>query len=88
MVGGLDRNEERLAAGMEALKSYRDGSSRWRRFPFYYTLLALSEMDPKSVLDEMRYAAPTLERYLKRSSGESKYSKRRRITSEQILKKC
>jgi len=88
VVGGLDRNEERLAAGMKALKSYRDGGSRWRRFPFYYTLLALSEMDLKSALDEMRYAAPALERYLKRSSRESQYSKRKRIISEQILKRC
>jgi len=88
VVGGLDRNEERLTAGMKALKSYRDGSSRWRRFPFYYTLLALSEMDLKSALDEMRYAAPALERYLKRSSGESQYSKRKRIISERILKRC
>jgi hypothetical protein len=81
-------NEERLLAAMSALKSYRDGNTRWRRFPFYYTLLALSEMDLPSAIEEMRYAAPIMERYLKRHAADSEYSKRRRLLSERILAKC
>jgi hypothetical protein len=88
MVGGLDRNEERLAAGMVALRAHRTGDGRWKRFPFYYTLLALSEIKLKPALDEMRYAAPLLERYLKKRVLDSKFSRRRRIISERILAKC
>jgi hypothetical protein len=88
MVGGLDRNEERLTAGMVALRSHRIDDGHWRRFPFYYTLLALSEIDLRLALDEMRYAAPLLERYLRRRALGSRSSERRRVLSERILAKC
>jgi hypothetical protein len=88
VVGGLDRNEERLTAGMLALRAHRTDDGRWRRFPFYYTLLALSEMDLGLALNEMRYAAPLLERYVKKRVLDSGFSQRRRIISEQILAKC
>lgn len=87
-VGGLDRNEERLAAGMKALKSHRIGNGRWRRFQFFYTLLALSELDLKSAVEEMRYAAPAVELYLKRTIGKSRLSERRQVICRRILAKC
>jgi hypothetical protein len=87
-VGGLDRNEERLAAGMVALRAHRTADGRWQRFPFYYTLLALSEMKLKPALDEMRYVAPLLERYVKKRVPDNRFSQRRRIISEQILARC
>jgi hypothetical protein len=88
MVGGLDRSEERLTAGMAALKTHRTDDSRWRRFPFYYTLLALSEMNLRPALDEMRHAAPLLERRVKRKAQDNRFSERRRVISERILAKC
>jgi len=88
MVGGLDRNEERLAAAMESLKAHRTGDGRWRRFPFYYTLLALSEMNLKPAIDEMRYTAPVLERYVRKTIGNSKFSERRGVIAERVLAKC
>jgi len=88
IVGGLDRNEERLAAAMKALKAHRTGDGHWRRFPFYYTLLALSQMDLKPAVDEMRYAAPVLERYVRRTTRDSKFPERRRVISERVLVKC
>jgi hypothetical protein len=88
MVGGLDRNEERLAAGMVALRARRTDDGRWRRFPFYYTLLALSEMNLEAALNEMQYAAPLLERYVKRRVADSRFSERRHIICERILAKC
>ena len=88
MVGGLDRNEERLTAGMVALRAHRTDNGHWRRFPFHYTLLALSEMNFRPALDEMRYAAPLLERYVKRRVVDSSFSERRHIISERVLAKC
>ena len=88
MVEGLDRNEERLTAGMVALRAHRTDDGRWRRFPFYYTLLALSEMNLRPALDEMRYAAPLLERYVKKKVLDSRFSERRHIICERILAKC
>ncbi len=88
MVGGLDRNEERLAAGMVALRARRSKDGRWRRFPFYYTLLALSEMNLRPALDEIRYVAPLLERYVRRRVADNTFSERRHIISERILARC
>ncbi len=45
LAGGLDRREERLRLGAAHLESLRDGRQGWRTFPFWYTVLALSEMD-------------------------------------------
>ena len=88
MVGGLDRNEERLTAGMVALRARRSSDGRWRRFPFYYTLLALSELDVRLAVDEMRHAAPLLQRYVRRKIVKAKFSERRRIICERILARC
>ena len=88
VVGGLDKNEQRLTAGMKKLKSYRIGDGQWRRFPFFYTLLALSEIELKSAIAEMRYAAPVCERYLKRAASGSKYTQRRRDLAKRILARC
>jgi len=87
-AGGLEDSESRLKAGMKALKSYRDGNGRWGRYPFYYTLLALNEIDMPSAVDEMRYAAPILDRVIKRKPRKDKFSIRRRVLAERILEKC
>lgn len=44
-VGGFGSYSKNLPKGLEVLKSYRDGKGKWGRFPFYYTLLALSEIN-------------------------------------------
>ncbi len=87
-VGGLDKAERRLAAGMKALKSRRDGNGRWKVFPFYYTLLALNEIDLPSAVAEMRYAAPSCERVLRQSPKDDRYARRRRLLAERVLAKC
>jgi hypothetical protein len=86
-AGGLDRNEERLSAAVRDLKASRTGDSHWGRFPFYYTLLALNEMGTSGALEEMRYAGPVLERYVRTSSGRDAYSRRKRALATKILEK-
>jgi hypothetical protein len=88
IVGGLSESQRRLAAGMKELKVHRDGRGRWRRFPFWYTLLALSELDLPGARAEMRYAAPGCERYLRHVPRNGKYTQRRRLVAERILGKC
>jgi len=87
-VGGLSESQRRLTAGMKELKAHRDGRGRWRRFPFWYTLLALSEIDLPGARTEMRYAAPHCERYLRRVRCNGKYTQRRGLVAERILEKC
>jgi hypothetical protein len=84
-VGGLSKSRERLAGGVEFLSGHRDGKGSWRRFPFHYTLLALSEMGGEGVVREIQYAAPRLERILKRRGGGDRFEIRRRAVAERVL---
>ena len=84
-AGGLDNCERRLAAGIRELKSHREGNGRWKRFPFYYSLFALSDIDLPAAVREIRYAAPVLERLLNRSPKEDIYDGRRRALAEKAM---
>jgi hypothetical protein len=65
--GGLDRQEERLSRGVgQFLRSNRSGGGRWRAFPFWYTVLALTEAGVAEARNELDYAAPLLERAARR----------------------
>ena len=43
------------------------------------------QMEGKKVISEMRYAAPRLERMLKRRGGGDRFSSRRRVVAERVL---
>ena len=77
LSGGLDRREERLRRGALHLRSVRDGKHGWRKFPFWYTVLALSEMDSSEATAELKYAAPALERAERRTASSGVYARRR-----------
>jgi hypothetical protein len=84
LSGSLNRREERLGRGAGHLRSMRDGNGRWRRFPFWYTVLALSEMSAPEAISELRYAAPVLERAI-RSTPHGIYPRRRREVAVRAL---
>ena len=86
-VGGFDHSEQRLTAAMKKLKQHRDKNGKWRRFPFYYTLLALTEIDLPNARAEMKYAAPNCEKILKRTNRDNKFDPRRKVIAERILAK-
>jgi hypothetical protein len=67
------------------LASLRTATGRWKRFPFFYTLLALTELDVPEARPELRWAAPAAERSLKALRGTGRFPKRRRAVLEQAL---
>src|SRR5262249_48531643 len=69
VAGGLDRQDERLRKGVQHLSNVRDGHGGWRRFPFWYTILLLSELEFPAAGAELRYASPELERTVARSTA-------------------
>jgi len=87
LVGGLVNQDAELASGLKILKTMRDGQHGWRRFPFFYTLLALNEFENPLVIDELKYAGPRLEDLLSRKPRKDKYSMRRFELAERILRK-
>jgi hypothetical protein len=85
LSGGLDRREERLRRGASHLRSVRDGEDGWRTFPFWYTVLALSEMDLAEAKAELRHAAAALERTATRRAASTIYAIRRHALAMQVL---
>jgi hypothetical protein len=85
VLGEWEKREQWLAAGMKQLNAYRIGDGKWQRFPFYYTLSALIEIDLDSAREEIRYAAPTIERLIKYNNSDDKYKQRRRVILERAL---
>jgi len=58
--------EEILQRGLIGIKAARTPDGRWHGFPFYYTLLTLSEIDSPFARDELRHASKVAEGLLKR----------------------
>jgi hypothetical protein len=89
-VGGLEEAhpERWLRAGVDTLKQHRRGDGRWRRFPFHYTALALTDMDMRAAVEELRYAAPVCEKLLKRKGTGDVFAQRRRALAERVLERC
>ncbi len=77
-AGGLKEHQQSMPDGLLALHSSRDESGKWGRYPFYYTLLALSEINDEAAVKEINYAMPACERALKRLNKNNKFSKRKR----------
>ncbi len=86
-AGGLSLQEERIANGMGDLKRNRIGNSKWRFYPFFYTLYALLDIDMKEALEEIRYAAPAMEKSLKSGKTDEPYGKRRAEIFKKLLAK-
>jgi len=85
LAGGLDRREERLRRGALHLRSMRDGQHGWRKFPFWYTVLALGEMNNTEAKAQLKYAAPALERAAKRPVPSPGYARRRHELATRTL---
>jgi hypothetical protein len=86
--GGLTRAEARLARGMKVMKARRLGTGKWRAFPFFYAVLALTEIDLPGARAELRYAVPRLELYLRRAATDNVISRRRHAVAERATALC
>jgi hypothetical protein len=84
-AGGLDNPAPRFRDGRRALAGCRTDNGRWKRFPFFYTLLALTELGVPEAKKELRWAAPAAERSLKALRGAGRFPQRRRAVLEQAL---
>jgi hypothetical protein len=63
----------------------RDGEHGWQRFPFRYTVLALSEMNGEEAKVELTYAAPALEAAANRALPSAVYARRRHELATRAL---
>jgi len=77
--------DEILEKGLNRIKEARTPDGRWHGFPFFYTLLTLSEMDTPSARAELRHASKVAEKLLKRYHGNDRTSRFRRLGLEATL---
>ena len=87
-VKGLDKQEQRLKSALKYLKARRNDAGRWQAFPFYYTLLALSEIELPAATRELLFAAPACERALKRLKAKDRYTSRKQHLLKRVLALC
>ncbi len=86
-IGGLGDYARHLDEGIGVLMSHQDGAGAWRRFPFFYTLLALSEVDTPNARRARSYALPECERRLKSIRRNPPFGVRRYGLLSRILEK-
>ena len=86
-IGGLGDYARHLDEGIGVLASHEDGAGTWRRFPFYYTLLALSEVDTPNARRAVSYALPECARRLKSIRRNTPFGVRRYGLLSRILEK-
>ncbi len=67
------------------IKENRTSDGRWRSFPFFYTLLTLSEIDLVSAKDELRHARNVAEKLVKRYQKDDRTSRFRRLGLEAAI---
>jgi len=83
----IDRSGDRrkwIEDHLAVLRAHQDGTGRWTRFPFYYTLLALVETGTPSANAELAYAMPACERVLARKPTDP-FSERRQLVLSRAL---
>lgn len=83
-----DKNAALLNSGMKILKSYRIGNGKWHRFPFWYTVLALSEIPAEFSANELKYSRPVWEKILNSKPRNDKFSLRRFQIAQNALQFC
>jgi len=84
--GGLNDYENILDKGIKTLKSMRDNTGKWKRFPFFYTILFLSEVNLPSAKEELKYTLNYCEKIIKHSiSPFDKIREIRKTLIENIL---
>jgi hypothetical protein len=84
-AGGLDHQDERMARGVRYLREHRAENGEWRRFPFAYTVFALSAMPVPEAKQELRFAARTIARKLGRKPAADRFAARRHAVYARAL---
>jgi len=80
LAGGWDHPEQRLSRGLKYLRNCRKGDGAWRIFPYWYTMLALSEMPLPEAAAEIEYGRAKLERAAALNPRDTESSTRHRRT--------
>ena len=85
-VGDFKNKEARLVRGLQAIKESRLGDGKWSRFPFFYAIYTLLDLELEPAIAELHYAQKAMENYARRPR-EGAYTKRRSTIFEKALER-
>jgi hypothetical protein len=85
-VGDFENKEAFLLKGLQTMKDQRLGDGMWRRYPFFFAVYTLLDLDLEPAQAELTYALPAMEQYVKRNRT-GVFSQRKRTILEQALAK-
>ena len=85
-VGNFENKEARLARGLQAMKESRLGDGKWTRFPFFYAIYTLLDLELEPAIAELRYARNAMENSARRTR-EGVYTRRRSTIFEKALER-
>jgi hypothetical protein len=77
LLDGTGNSTSRVNSSLTYLTDHRDRKGKWGNFPFYYTLLMLSETDNPLAIQELQYAASVCEQQQAQNWPADPISKRR-----------
>ena len=83
-IAGDPQAKKLLSAGLSLLRELRLKSGRWDKFPFWYTVLALSDLNHTAAIAELRHAARALERGIR--AGDA-VARRRQALARRVLER-
>ena len=75
-VGNFENKGAYIIKGLQSMKDYRLGDGKWHRFPFFYAVYTLVDLDLEPAYAELKYARPVIEKNLENTRA-GKYSKRK-----------
>jgi hypothetical protein len=84
---GQPQADKLLEAGLALLRGSRLGNGRWDKFPFWYTVLALSDLETPEARAELRHAAAVLEQFIGRRQKPDATARRRRLLAKHVLER-
>ena len=83
-IGEFEYKEAFVLKGLQWLKDQRLGDGQWRRFPFFYTVYTLMDLDLEPAQAELKYARPAMEQYVAKSRA-GVFSLRKKLILEKAL---
>ena len=83
-IGDFENKEAFLLKGLQGMQDLRLGDGQWRRYPFFYMVYTLVDLELEPARTELQYARPALERYLGHTRA-GVFSRRRQVILEQAL---
>lgn len=83
-VGNFLNKDALITKGLQALTDNRLGDGTWRRFPFYYAVYTLMDLNLDAAQAELKYARPAMEKFMKKTRLNA-YSQRRTAIFQKAL---